>query len=84
MSLHQQAPRALLLGHVTGSALWVWMTVENRMVITLASASPKRFWEAVLIAPGKVQGRHVTHVFHFTQQLACKSVRAFIIYPSFI
>lgn len=47
MSLHLQRPRALLL-----STLCIWVTVENGMMITLGS-SPKRFWEAVLIAPGK-------------------------------
>lgn len=78
MSLHLQRPRALLL-----STLCIWVTVENGMMITLGS-SPKRFWEAVLIAPGKVQGQHGMHMLRFTQHMACKSVRALIIYLSFI
>lgn len=60
------------------------MTVENRMVITLASASPKRFWEAALIAPGKMQGRHAKHVLCFTNKWhANQSGLSFFAHPLF-
>lgn len=73
---HEPVPGALLLQRVTSGSLRIQVTVKNGMVITLASVAPKRFWEAELTVPGKVQGWRLTHVLHFTQRMTCKSVRA--------
>lgn len=79
---HEPVPGALLLQRVTSGSLCIQVTVENGMVITLASVAPKRFWEAELTVPGKVQGWRLTHVLHFTQRMTV-NLSGLIIYLSF-